>query len=752
MKSIVPYLIIAALAAVGVLPALGSGLDLGLPAAAPGNASGGTAAEDPKPGKIEFADNPDDVGVQPGAPGLPVFAEGIDFTGVRVHSETGDFIRFTLKVKKLDTDRTYENSWSGGAHFFVCFTLNEHKYAVHLPTYYQGGIKVTGNRGIIGTVKGQCQKEGVTLDKKFSIVGYSFDTTTNEIHLRVPRKPLVGPPPATLIDGRSAVPGDAISNVWAIVRDTRPNSLRFDSAPNDAPSPDKLTLVYPTSNFDLFVRPFINAPMTFDCGDYSDIFAYAVEAGGKRGVPVQVSNKLLQSRQVEFRVETQAGSDWKPKIMPRIGVPGALNDDATGNVTVNVIIDTPASAKHKECSTVRVRAIDTARQNSVGETLFNVVSVIPPSPTKNTLYLHTDAKGDSTCAAAAGHAWLNPDPNDPTDAGKDLAMASCGGDESGGGLTPLSTFPALFGARLDVNPSHDIVLNTSATGKFATAVLNLKSQHVGTRAKITAFVYKGSPDAPLGETTKEVTLAEAPTAVRIEIPIHFTREQVGTGDPSRVVDATTPVGLGVRYRPMTANDNVPLETAGRVYLLSRGTQLTLPIWSTIKRNAIDAGDAGGLISLSLLTDREVYANPLGVRVFNLTVLNEAAATDVAFLATTLTGNLTPGWTVQVVPPGPYTLEPGIPQAFAIGVTPPADARESEAVRLDVVASSQSDPTARSSQTLKVTSTRGQELPQGSLGPLVVTDTKDKGFLPALPLLPVLVGVLGALAWASRRRA
>jgi hypothetical protein len=693
---------------------------------------------EPRPGELQAPDGADDVTVQPGGPAGAYgdLADAVDIRNVRLYGETGELLRITLTVADLKQEPNWPSTVSQGIDYWVCFKIDGVQYAVWLWLLYASKPVEAGRS--LGTVTGDCSATGATWQKQNAGVNVYLDLVESQILFVIKRQSLgflaANAQPPTL--------GATVTGLYAVARDHRNmGGARFDAAPNGGPASDSMSLVYPTANLHLKMRPDVNVPFPLPCGQNRDLPTVAIEAGGKRGIPMTVSNFLDAPRQVKFSVRAIEGPGWNAKMMPGIEIPAAT-DASLGNLTVNVIVDTPASTKHKECTTLLVRAVDAADATAVGEAAVNVVAAVPPTAQRNRFYLHSNALATNACSGT--NIWMNTQQDDAASVNQPVAFVYCEG------LTQLSLDPTSLLFVWDVNPSFDLIVNSTVTGKAVDVVLRLVSDHVETKARITPNLVSLHPTGTeiFGSTSQVVQIGTSPKEFTFRIPIGFTREYVAEGDPSRVIDATGRMGIAVRYEVIPAEPNVPeVKQAGKVWLLPQGSHATLPIWSTVKRTANEPGLSGALISLKALQPVEGFANPGKMRAFNFTVLNEGATDDVAVVtARVVDGNM--AWEAQVVPSGPFRLAAGESKRFAVGILPPVEARESEGVRVEVVAMSQSDATARSSTTLRVIATHGQDL-GGSTLDVPVAPTK-KGGLPSIGALAVMALALLAVL-AIRRR-
>lgn len=706
----------------------------------------------PASSDVEIPDDEGDVSPQPGTAGYPVTAttDGVDITKVRFFGETGEHFKIAMGIKDLDAEATYYQAAgvaTGGVAYAVCFNFRGKAFAA---VAWVAWPAVVASK--VGVVDGGCKQTGV---RTWSVSGVEgarvlMDVENSQLIFTVKKAKL-----GQLIGEGLPTLGEAITDLYAVVADQKdssagapPGLLRYDAAPDAGPGDDKFTFTFGTANDVIKMVPDANVRFAPPCGENPDFMTYAIEAGGKRGVPVIVSNPLEEARVMKFEVLTSSGAEWNAKVMPSITVPAAT-PEKLGNITINVIVDTPAGTKHKDCSTLLIRGIDANDPGIVAETSINVIAAQPLTREVNKLYLHGNRLATTSCAW--DNVWMNPLEQDLDAAEPPIHMMSCGSSNT----LFASADPAAIGFQLDLNPSRDLVLNSTVTGKSAAVKLNIKNDYGQTKAKFTGTLLTLATIGSdvIGEyTTEPMTLApNSATTVEFDMPIFFTREAVAEGDPSRIVDARSKLLFQVRYEPLPLdNDLSQIKPAGAVALVTEGSSLTLPIWDSLKRGVNDPGVTGALLSLSALTDTDLFANPGNLRVFNLTVLNEGVASDVAVISTTVSPAGAP-WTVTVAPPGPFTLGPGESRQFSVGVTPGVDVKESELARIEIVATSQSDDTARSNVLLTVTATKGQVLPSQSLDVGPKEGGKGGGLpAPGLPLLALAIAAVGLVLW--RRRA
>lgn len=657
-------------------------------------------------------------------------SQGFDIVEAKLFDESGE--GFQIQIRVEDMSAAADQAGSSAVFVGACFKWNDQPFGVSIKYLLNPAPSFTARR--IGTLNGACEPTaelqwGQWKDGVAAAVSAQQNTVTILVKRAMLGEIAKTSPPAQ---------GDTIKELQAFVSDAR--RTRFDTAPDTGVAEGALTFTTNTANLDLRAGVDKNIAAALRCAGQPDMPTYAIEAGGKRGVPVTIMNPATSTRTVNFEVKTIAGDDWKPAMLPKIEVPAA-EGTGTGNVTVNVILDTPAATKHKQCATLRVRGVDPGEANMLAEANFNVIAVSPPGPLHKKLYGHA-ASGATACGNDFDGIWLNTLESDPDDAESEVVMLECR-DPS-----PVSSAALDLHVQLDVNPSHDLVVNTSAVGAKAIAMIGLRSDGAPTTADIDVTLTAGRLALQsLGHGRTRATITSTMQAVRVEIPIDFTREVVATGDPSRVVDARDGLGMVVNYRPQPPDGTVPVATAGRVFFLPSDSSLEVPIYATIKRNVNDPGAGGSLLSIAPAGILPSFASPGNLRLFNFTILNEGAKPDVAVTTAALAAPV--GWTAEVFPSTPIALGPGERGNLQVGVRPRGDAQESEAALLDVVVTSEQDPTARASISARIVSTREGGI-TGDEAPPILAEANKSGLLPGPGAAFVLLGV-GLLGLVLRRR-
>lgn len=708
----------------------------------PGPPTAGAQGGEAPPGAAIVVNDPaNDVKVGlPSSPaqGAPA-SEGLDILEAQLFGESGESLQATIKLTQMSAAKQL-NGVDQGVRVYLCFEWRGKLYAVEL-FYIYSSIPVL-TRQTFGVVNGACDP---TVDKVTFAAGQTssrvsiyLDAEANTIRYTIDRIQL-----GMLLDPAKVDPpakGDALGKFYVFMRDGR--GLRYDPAPDNGPSADVLTLTSNTANLAFYATPDSNVPTTIPCGERQDLRSYAVEAGGSRGVPILLVNRADKERPLSFNVTRVAGPDWKPRMMPGLTLPPSTENNMA-NLSVNVLLTLPPETLHKDCTTIRVRAVDVTTPDEFAETTVNVIAVQPPTRTRNTLYMHTAELATDVCAD--DKMWLNTLQDDKNDKKKPILFIFCQD------VSLLSLAEATMLVRVDVNPSHDLVLNTSAPGidgKVA-ATLTMKSDGVPTRARIELSLISGFAGLnSIGEGSRIVDIGTNPTTFTIDVPVAFTREFRPNGDPSRIAEARDGLGILVHYVPLGDPNVDVVKTAGRVYLLPEGTHFVLPIWATIARNVIEPGKEGGLLSIrrttALASGDVLFAVPGSARLVNYSILNEGATPDMATVSVNFTGP--PGWTATVIPPGPFWLQAGDRTSFQVVVRPPATAKESESVLVDVVVDSESGAHASDSVKVVASQTGGtvDNVPELRVAP------KEKGFLPG-PSFAVWGFAVGLLVWVRRRR-
>jgi hypothetical protein len=681
-------------------------------------------------GTIEEPDGADDVRLGHAQLGPPApNAGGLDITRVEMAGESGVSLLLRITLKDAAQELETSDAISNGIIVTTCFTWDGTLYAAKVR--YRLGIGVLLMTRDLGVVSGTCGPgQDVQFSKKVNI-GYDVhvDLARSQVSIGINRLKL------TELAGRAPAAGNVLGDLFVMINDGNRN--RFDHAPEAGPSSQKLTLRFDTANQGLLAAaPVSNVPAA-PCDGRVDFPAYAVEARGAQGVPIEFRNGGATDSSVSFQVNTIGGKDWKPRIVPRLSLPPAATD---GKTKVTIIVSVPPGTQHKECTVLAVRGV--TESGDIGETGVIVMSIVPPSRESRTLWLHTDPYADLGADCAAEHTWLNVLQTDPDDTGEDILMSPCRDPE----LFTWST--TTFSTRLDVNPNYDLVLNTSAIGIDArvNALVRLRSDHGEARSRLTlSLVTLRGEIVATGE--REVVISTSTRDFEVPLNVGFTRDVRAEGDPSRILRSADGLAFVLRHEPRPIDSNInQAKTASTVFLVSSGTRLELPVWNTIKRNANQPGDSGGLLSLRVASVLPEFAAPSLTRVINFTVLNEGAEPDRIRVDVTVEG--VKNWTTRLVPTPPFDLAPGERRTFSLGITPRAEAEESETAYIDVVAYSDRDPTARTSIAFQIKATRsggigGEELPE-------LSAVTKKGGIHG-PGAFALLAALGAALLLWRRR-
>ncbi len=700
----------------------------------------------PSAGVIEFPDPAGDVVMDPANQpnAMDDYTAPVDLTSVRVHGETGEVFRITLTFRGLTIERQYPSTTSAGIDVAVCFSVDEVRYGVLLWYIYDADPIIVGNYKLLGVVDGDCSTQGVRFRDSVRDNGVVVDALGGIVEFVVRRGhlgALAGVEPPGI--------GATVTDVQAFARNHRNPSLRYDVAPDPGPSDKTLAFVYPLANRDLRLNPertFYGAP---PCDLNFDLRSFVVEWGGRRAVPVRLSNPGA-ARSVRFEVRTIDGLDWAPAILPGLRIAGGV-PDAPAHVTLNVILDPPNAVKHKDCTTIVVRAVDAEDPLVVGEIALNIVAALPPAPDRNRFFLHADALAENPCSGH--HIWMSLAEEEERDVRTPILLVPCDQANSRGAVdltgTELSLSEVGAGFRQDLNPSRDIILNTTVTGRTGDVALRMRSDVLPTKAMVTAIVLvmgDGVYDI-LSEASAEVALTAEPSVVTMSLPIFFTREREPHGDPSRIVSAADLLYFGLRYEPGPPDSHLPGPVvAGKVYLLPEGSSFSLPIYESIKNNVVDPGRDGSVLGLKLESPPQVFANPGKARAFNFTLTNEGVATDVAQVD--VVADHGDRWQIDVRPAEPIRLDPAQSQPVVVAVKPPDDVPESARLRLDVRVTSQADATAVATTTVWVVATRGDAQPDESVDSGPESEESESTPAPSVwaSALALAVGV-----WAPARR-
>lgn len=692
-------------------------LMLAAPAALPTPYAGGSPPEEAPLLTDPSGDVSPIVATLPAGPNpAHVPAEHLDIVATSLEEFDGEVLHAKIVVQNLAAaaldplmDRPVD--LNGIAAF--CFDWRGNRYGVRAD--YSYGEQPVVRNVIFGQVQAGCSGGEATDEVVFAVGRTSphatanLDPEANAIHFFFHRAGTDGLS-SLVVNGEALDPpqvGEALSAFYTRTLDRKGSShVRFDVAPDAGPGGTDKILELVSANDRLKAAPDANAHQgkVLRCGDRTDLKLFAIPAGSKRGVPVVLRNLDLQPRAVTLAADHRFGEDWQPRVMPAVRVPAAT-EGGDGNVTVNVVIGAPPEATHKTCSVVRVRATDRNQPHVVGETTFGVVAITPPAADRNVLHLH-NLRGATTCTA--DWVWVNFASADPDDQDGSIKIIPCPGN--GGDPTSGATVGDSFlGAFVDVNPTHDLVLNTSASGGSARAAFSFTAEPLPIRGRFEVSIVSGRSAGfanSLGTAVVEKLIAVGPTMVEVDVPIDFTRELVAEGDPSRIVESLEGLGLTLRFQPVV---EPPDSLTTRELLLDPAqSSIALPIHDVIERRSVLAGREGGLLALRPASPLPEFAAPGLPRTLTFELYNQGATTDMASVRANLSG--APGWTLLVHPPGPFELHPADQVTVAVAVTPPSEAKESEWVFVEFVAESLTDPSTRATYGHRIVASRGADVP------------------------------------------
>lgn len=698
-----------------------------------------SALAEETPALLELSDGAGDVklAAPDGAANVPADAEPLDIRSAEIYDEHGEAIRLKVTMAKLGV-----TTQGGPTVVTACFTWRDVVIGVKASWV---AVETFVRQGILGVVQGQCtgSTEPVLVPAGNAIANPPpvwLDAQTNTAIFFLSRDSLgdlheAGPPTA----------GEALTGFYVKAHDAR--RTRFDAAPDAGPDSKTAAFALNTANTNVRVAPAPNLGASKFC-DALKYPGFAVEAGAKRGVPVVVYNGLGGPRTVQFAASTVGSTDWEPAMLQQLALP----EEPGGNLTVNVIIDVPATAAHKACATVRVRAMDAQDPTNFGETTINVIAAAPPTPELKRLYLHTSAAA-TDAGGSRFDTWLNTLQNDPDDKQGTISFTSRADGDPVAGQFSISR--GLVRSALDANPTKDLVLATAAADPVGIAKVNLNmvSSTLPTTAEVEVTLvtnpHAGIPD-PIGSLKVPLVLpAGDPQDIVVDVPVAFERQFRAEGDLTRVAEAARGLGILVEYIPKGIDPTLNQPVPGRVTLNAKGTWIELPIVGVIDRDTVRPGESGALFSLAPDGILPEFAAPGLGRLMNFTVLNQGAAGDSAVPSVSI---LAPGeWTWQVFPAGPYPLAAGEAKSFQVQIVPPAAAKESEQARIEVKVTSATDANAFATYVTKLIVTRSGGVPTED--PLSVDMKKDGGGLPGFGFAAGLLALLGAaVAVAGRRRA
>lgn len=694
-----------------------------------------------EPGEIVYVDPIQDVHLlDPTTPAAPLepATDGLDLKTVRMFGETGEFIRISAEIRQMSASRNLPYTATGQSEVDFCFVWNDTPFVAHVNWIW---VEPEPNNHAVqfGVPENGCTERGPQYSFNQYVernASYWIDGEFNQIEFTVSRSAL-----ARLAGLPAPAAGDKISDFFAVARDFR--GLRYDVVPNVAAERESLELVYGTGNQQgLTLKPEVNTPLWAKCLENRNLPAYAIESGGKRGVPVRLTNDHDQDRPMRLDARISAGFvGWEAGVVPLLTAP-AKSGSSDGNLTLTVIVTTPTAAKHKDCATVRVRAFDADDPTRFAETNFNVIAVEPLSPEHSTLYFHL-SRSANMCTHYDTR-WWNTLEDDPDDWDTTLAFTSCA--RSPTAAIPIGGESMGVYAGMDVAPFNDLILNTSAVGGFVRLTLILQSGSLSGAADLQASLVRCDPPAyqNVGEASVRVTVGKDPTPVTIDIPIAFRRETRAEGDPSVRLKAGCNLGIRLGYSP--ADSTAPSSMIWH----PQGTKLELPIFATEARSQLGVGDNGGLVSLARRGEFQTNVNPGKSFAFEFNLLNEGLSTDVVDVEATITSPRG-DWSAAVSGGASLQMAPGESQTVRVVVRVPEAATENEAASFTALATSRTDPTATSSLTHTLLVTRGVLVDGGLEDEPHGDPALRKGLLPGFDAGAAFVAIVGCLVIIVPRR-
>lgn len=718
------------------------------PVVAPGLAAA-ASSDSPwvNPDDLVVTDATSDVGLQPGGPTSPLgpATESLDLVETRFFGETGEGFRVSVRTRNLLGDAQFPVDTTGTTSLYVCFRLADRSYALVLQfnagsvsrslltNYFLGLVRA----GECNTANGAAKTDGRQFDRVTQKgLSYGIDLEASRIEVFVARETF-----RELGEGEPPGPGELVSRVWTIAldasgQDDSRRAYRYDAAPDAAPSTDSWGLVFPTSNRELRMEVHTGGTRAVPCRGPLPRTAVEVEAGRARGVPITLYNHASRERSVAVGANIEGGEAWGVRVLPQVVVPRGGPEQA-GNITLNLVVSSPAATPHRSCAVLHVRAHDPAFPDLVAESTIHAVAVRSPTPEANRLFLHT---------APGRLPWFNVDAHDPQDQGRPVVFE---GLIRGGLLAEYSpsTLATTLALKSDTRSTHDLVLNTTASGKTATVDLRMRSLHIPSRALLGVFLTTQGPSSELlGSRFEVLRLEPEPKTFRFVIPIHG--PPGGPDRPSRVVDGGNFLQVAIQYEPLSYDDNVEaLRPAGRVEILPEGSTADWPIWAVASRNVNEPGQTGRFLTLRGLVGERLPANPGVMRVLPVVVQNEGTEADTAALTVRTRGDEAPGWQVLVEPTGPLALDPAASRTVSIGVVPPPGAPDGSYLSLSVEVQSRADPTARAQLSFRVYAAKDPVLAAEGLVPLDVPS--KSGSLPGPPPWALALAALAALGLLGR---
>ncbi|HEX9815485.1 MAG TPA: hypothetical protein VGB18_00780 [Candidatus Thermoplasmatota archaeon] len=381
--------------------------------------------------------------------------------------------------------------------------------------------------------------------------------------------------------------------------------------------------------------------------------------------------------------------EWGVRLVPTLKIP------ASSSRLVNVIFDPGAVMSFETKQLMTVSAKSLTANGIVSAAAFEIiVAAAPPGPAKRDLFLHltytTLALAQSFdqicripfCGGVGG--WMNTE----------RTQAAATGDPGrvwGYDVTfgfPTSQTYSLGHFELDYAPVHDLVIQQSGNVELT---LRIQSEAPMTGTLTSTVTTHGEL---LATGSKDVSVTGTQDIV-LSMPIALTSDRI-------------PAGSNITLDFILVHDEATVAAfaATPPQFIAGGSKLNIPFIEdpAPKDRIIPAGPA--VLGLSTSDAREAFLNPGNTTLFNATVVNEGILEDIVHLeATTDSKN----WTTRLVPATDFRLQPGESAVVGLYVTAPKQATEGDQVKLELVATSSADASARASIGLVATVILGVEI-------------------------------------------
>jgi hypothetical protein len=635
-------------------------------------------------GDFEVQDPRGDVnpfGFTPAAlPSSPA-TDASDITSLRIFGEDIDGLTIELGVANLKPSPDAFGLFSGGQ-YSVSFVLEgtEITYSTYFYVFSDGRFDPTSSAAPTGIMRIPadfylCVPDSGCFNQR--ILG-SVDWDKSLITGYLPKGALAGREPIYSDDVPQGVPSIRSGSRLASIQGQVFGNLGLsDSVPDSGfAGPYVLRAGVPNDKIGVSLVNFeegsSQSPDAF-FGSIADFPSASVTPGTPTLVQLRVSNFNSAKRIINVSAQIMDPAEatkWSVRVVNTLTIPGG--DDRI----INLIVNATDRVQHRDETLVRVSARSLGFPDEVGSLRVRLVGSVPPTPTKNTLFLHMANPNDgginglSICiGCGGGYVWMNTLEEDPQalDA-NGMAMSY---QFSGLGGTTYR-----FDAVLDTQLTHDLVLDTSKAG-VAKIVTSCTVCPTGT--------------INLELRSDEGTIASGTASYASSVEVELTP----------VVDRVPAGGYLALFGSIETSTPPPMFEAISPRLLGGSSRLSLPVVVDPEAKTgqrIPLGPA--FLTLSADNATGGFIGPNRSKVMEVTVVNEGIEEDVV----TITKKVSPEhWIVELQPGDTYRLKPGDSATFGVLVRAPENATEGETVRIVLNATSAIDDSALAQLALELTS-------------------------------------------------